>query len=179
MLTAAVHGRPVPRGLEHRRRVDTHHVARARGKRSTPGNPAGAPRKPQTHAAKTSADRMTADEEGAILRQEPSGVKNDFLLEYVVTSTIDTTCTMWGINTSHDREVYDGQMELCGSSTFDLRSLEHSTILYETSTVRANEFTKATSPHTPPVSTPLLGFAFNPSDSHYIAARSTRTLLKF
>ncbi|KAF8527220.1 hypothetical protein JB92DRAFT_3107739 [Gautieria morchelliformis] len=44
-----------------------------RGKRARPGNPVVAPRKPQTRAAKTSADRMAADEEGAILSQEPSG----------------------------------------------------------------------------------------------------------
>ncbi|KIJ49380.1 hypothetical protein M422DRAFT_74518 [Sphaerobolus stellatus SS14] len=107
---------------------------------------------------------------------------------HIVTSSIDTTCTVWDINTSsaitqliaHDREVYDvawlpnstdvftsvgadGSLRL-----FDLRSLEHSTILYEASTVRAKE-SKAGSPQNRPMSTPLLRIAFNPADSHYIA----------
>ena len=69
----------------------------------------------------------------------------------VVTSSIDTTCTVWNIDTStaitqliaHDREVYDvawlpGSTDIFVSvgadgslRAFDLRSLEHSTILYE------------------------------------------------
>ena len=115
---------------------------------------------------------------------------NTILPSHIVTSSIDTTCTVWDINTStaitqliaHDREVYDvawlpastdvftsvgadGSLRL-----FDLRSLEHSTILYEASTVRAKENAKSTSPQTRPASTPLLRIAFNPSDSHYIAS---------
>ncbi|KAF8588625.1 WD40 repeat-like protein [Ramaria rubella] len=114
---------------------------------------------------------------------------NTLLPSHIVTSSIDTTCTVWDINTStaitqliaHDREVYDvawlpnstdvftsvgadGSLRL-----FDLRSLEHSTILYEASTVRAKETSKSTSPQNRPVSTPLLRIAFNPADSHYIA----------
>ncbi|KAF8495357.1 hypothetical protein JB92DRAFT_3126481 [Gautieria morchelliformis] len=52
-----------------------------RGKRARPGNPVVAPRKPQTRAAKTSADRMAADEEGAILSQEPSGVERALFIK--------------------------------------------------------------------------------------------------
>lgn len=67
------------------------------------------------------------------------------------TSSIDTTCTIWDINTqtartqliAHDREVFDlafsrgtdvfASVGADGSvRLFDLRSLEHSTIIYET-----------------------------------------------
>ncbi|GAA5842521.1 hypothetical protein JCM3766R1_002617 [Sporobolomyces carnicolor] len=70
---------------------------------------------------------------------------------HIVTSSIDTTCTVWDISTgapvtqliAHDREVYDvawspASREVFASvgadgsvRMFDLRSLEHSTILYE------------------------------------------------
>ncbi|KAM0755953.1 WD40 repeat-like protein [Meredithblackwellia eburnea MCA 4105] len=70
---------------------------------------------------------------------------------HIVTSSIDTTCTIWDISTSHpitqliahDREVYDvswspqspnvfASVGADGSvRMFDLRSLDHSTILYE------------------------------------------------
>ncbi|KAF8512189.1 hypothetical protein JB92DRAFT_3117363 [Gautieria morchelliformis] len=56
-----------------------------RGKQSMRGKPAVAPRKPQTRAAKTTADRMVADEEAAILRQEPSGYT--FYLQHHLLST--------------------------------------------------------------------------------------------
>ncbi|KAJ2725331.1 hypothetical protein GGI07_001339 [Coemansia sp. Benny D115] len=69
----------------------------------------------------------------------------------VITSSIDTTCTVWDIETqqaktqliAHDREVFDvsfvsGSKDVFASAgadgsirMFDLRSLEHSTILYE------------------------------------------------
>ncbi|CAO3619537.1 unnamed protein product [Mucor fragilis] len=69
----------------------------------------------------------------------------------VVTSSIDTTCTVWNVETSqaktqliaHDSDVYDvafmhGSADTFASvgadgsvRLFDLRSLEHSTILYE------------------------------------------------
>jgi DDB1- and CUL4-associated factor 7 len=71
----------------------------------------------------------------------------------IITSSIDTTCTIWDIPTltaktqliAHDKEVYD--VRFCANSTdvfvscgadgsvrmFDLRSLEHSTIIYEPS----------------------------------------------
>lgn len=69
----------------------------------------------------------------------------------IITSSIDTTCTIWDIPTltaktqliAHDKEVYDVRFcansvdvfVTCGSDgsvrMFDLRSLEHSTIIYE------------------------------------------------
>lgn len=69
----------------------------------------------------------------------------------IITSSIDTTCTIWDIPTltaktqliAHDREVFDvrfcaGSVDVfvsCGADgsvrMFDLRSLEHSTIIYE------------------------------------------------
>ncbi|KAI7834244.1 WD40-repeat-containing domain protein [Kickxella alabastrina] len=69
----------------------------------------------------------------------------------IITSSIDTTCTVWDIETqqaktqliAHDREVFDvsfvsGSQDVFASAgadgsirMFDLRSLEHSTILYE------------------------------------------------
>ncbi|KAJ3724934.1 WD40 repeat-like protein [Lentinula guzmanii] len=108
----------------------------------------------------------------------------------IVTSSIDTTCTVWNIDTSaavtqliaHDREVYD--VAWLPTSTdifvsvgadgslraFDLRSLEHSTILYETPAPK-NVPPPSVSPSTsarPPTS-PLLRIAFNPSDSNYMS----------
>ncbi|KAG0746690.1 hypothetical protein G6F57_009560 [Rhizopus arrhizus] len=70
----------------------------------------------------------------------------------IVTSSIDTTCTVWNVETNqaktqliaHDSDVYDvafmhGSADTFASvgadgsvRLFDLRSLEHSTILYET-----------------------------------------------
>lgn len=69
----------------------------------------------------------------------------------IITSSIDTTCTIWDIPTltaktqliAHDKEVYDVRFMCnsvdvfasCGADgsvrMFDLRSLEHSTIIYE------------------------------------------------
>lgn len=71
----------------------------------------------------------------------------------IITSSIDTTCTIWDIPSltaktqliAHDKEVYDvrfcaGSVDVfvsCGQDgsvrMFDLRSLEHSTIIYEPS----------------------------------------------
>lgn len=72
----------------------------------------------------------------------------------IITSSIDTTCTIWDIPSltaktqliAHDKEVYD--VRFCAQSVdvfvscgqdgsvrmFDLRSLEHSTIIYEPTT---------------------------------------------
>jgi len=108
----------------------------------------------------------------------------------IVTSSIDTTCTVWNIENStaitqliaHDREVYDvawlpGSTDIFVSvgadgslRAFDLRSLEHSTILYETPAPK-NVPPPSTSPSTsarPPTS-PLLRIAFNPADSNYMS----------
>lgn len=107
-----------------------------------------------------------------------------------MTSSIDTTCTVWNIDTSsaitqliaHDREVYDvawlpGSTDIFVSvgadgslRAFDLRSLEHSTILYETPAPK-NLPPPSTSPSStarPPTS-PLLRIAFNPADSNYMS----------
>ncbi|KAF7965742.1 hypothetical protein HWV62_42016 [Athelia sp. TMB] len=108
----------------------------------------------------------------------------------VVTSSIDTTCTVWNIDTAtaitqliaHDREVYDvawlpGSTDIFVSvgadgslRAFDLRSLEHSTILYETPAPK-NVPPPSASPSAsarPPTS-PLLRIAFNPLDSNYMS----------
>jgi len=88
------------------------------------------------------------------------------------TSSIDTTCTIWNIETqqvktqliAHDKEVYDiafargtdvfASVGADGSvRMFDLRNLEHSTIIYET-----------------PGLTPLLRLNWNKQDPNYLAA---------
>eukprot|EP00286_Rhodomonas_abbreviata_P000076 CAMPEP_0181288472 /NCGR_PEP_ID=MMETSP1101-20121128/349_1 /TAXON_ID=46948 /ORGANISM="Rhodomonas abbreviata, Strain Caron Lab Isolate" /LENGTH=338 /DNA_ID=CAMNT_0023392593 /DNA_START=131 /DNA_END=1147 /DNA_ORIENTATION=- len=89
--------------------------------------------------------------------------------------SIDTTCTIWDINAmapktqliAHDKEVYDlafacgkdifGTVGADGSlRMFDLRSLEHSTILYES-----------------PDLSPLLKISWNKQDPNYIATIHT------
>lgn len=86
------------------------------------------------------------------------------------TASIDTTCTIWDIEKetvftqliAHDKEVYDisfssdrnlfASVGADGSARqFDLRNLEHSTVLYETRT-----------------SQPLLKLAWNLKDPHYV-----------
>lgn len=86
------------------------------------------------------------------------------------TASIDTTCTIWDIEKNHvytqliahDKEVYDisfsdqnvfASVGADGSArTFDLRSLEHSTVLFETEN-----------------NLPLLKLAWNRLDSNYVA----------
>jgi WD repeat-containing protein 68 len=105
----------------------------------------------------------------------------------VVTSSIDTTCTVWNIDTStaitqliaHDREVYDvawlpGSTDIFVSvgadgslRAFDLRSLEHSTILYETPAPKSGPPATSASSRLP--TSPLLRIAFNPADSNYMS----------
>lgn len=87
------------------------------------------------------------------------------------TCSIDTTCTMWDVVKgvpktqliAHDKEVYDiafacgkdvfGTVGADGSlRMFDLRALEHSTILYES-----------------PSLSPLLRIAWNKQDPNYLA----------
>ena len=103
----------------------------------------------------------------------------------VGTSSIDTTCTIWGLETgqplgrvnlvaghvktqliAHDKEVYDIAFSRAGGGRdmfasvgadgsvrmFDLRHLEHSTIIYED-----------------PTHTPLLRLAWNKQDPNYLA----------
>jgi len=108
----------------------------------------------------------------------------------IVTSSIDTTCTVWNIETAsavtqliaHDREVYDAAW--LPSSTdifvsvgadgslraFDLRSLEHSTILYETPTPKPTSLAAISAAAAGrPATAPLLRIAFNPADANYMA----------
>ncbi|CAG8607312.1 2041_t:CDS:2 [Diversispora eburnea] len=102
-----------------------------------------------------------------------------------VTSSIDTTCTVWNIETrqaktqliAHDREVYDvafvsGTTEVFASvgadgsvRMFDLRNLEHSTIIYETVMPHHSQ----TSISHPPQPSPLLRLCFNKIDPNYLA----------
>lgn len=115
----------------------------------------------------------------------------------IVTSSIDTTCTVWDISSgtaitqliAHDREVYD----VCWSSasrdvfasvgadgsvrTFDLRSLDHSTILFESqppvAAASSSSRRNGTSSASPPAPVgPLLRLKFNSADPNYIAVSS-------
>lgn len=110
----------------------------------------------------------------------------------IVTSSIDTTCTIWDLPTrtaltqliAHDREVYDvdwcpGSADVFASvgadssvRVFDLRNLEHSTIIYETamppvagqhSDGRSDMYGHNGS------AMPLLRISFNPWDANYLA----------
>ncbi|KAJ5108055.1 hypothetical protein N7456_004730 [Penicillium angulare] len=117
----------------------------------------------------------------------------------IITSSIDTTCTIWDIPTltaktqliAHDKEVFD--VRFCANSVdvfvscgadgsvrmFDLRSLEHSTIIYEPSD--KTEIKPVMSPGNaspsgpsqagswPP---PLLRIAASPHDAHLLATFS-------
>lgn len=100
----------------------------------------------------------------------------------IITSSIDTTCTIWDIPTltaktqliAHDKEVFDvrfcaGSVDTfvsCGADgsvrMFDLRSLEHSTIIYEPSE-KGDRVSPANSPgspqHTMSYAPPLLRLA--------------------
>ncbi|KAF2102527.1 WD40 repeat-like protein [Rhizodiscina lignyota] len=115
----------------------------------------------------------------------------------IITSSIDTTCTIWDIPTltaktqliAHDKEVFDvrflaGSVDIFGSCgadgsvrMFDLRSLEHSTIIYEPAEKSPSDREKTGSPNppsspsksaltTPP---PLLRLAASPHDFHLLA----------
>lgn len=120
---------------------------------------------------------------------------NAFNPAMVVTSSIDTTCTVWDVNQhvavtqliAHDKEVYDVEwlpnspaqifvsVGADGSlRAFDLRSLEHSTILYESPAPPATSSTAAaaTSAGGAQASGGLVKIAFNPSDPNYLATFS-------
>ena len=91
----------------------------------------------------------------------------------IVTSSIDTTATVWDLETmksktqiiAHDKEAYDVEFRPGGNDVFatvgndgslrifDLRDMEHSHIVYET-----------------PTAAPLLRLGWNKQDSHYVAA---------
>ncbi|KAF2867243.1 WD40-repeat-containing domain protein [Massariosphaeria phaeospora] len=116
----------------------------------------------------------------------------------IITSSIDTTCTIWDIPTltaktqliAHDKEVFDvrfcaGSVDVfvsCGADgsvrMFDLRSLEHSTIIYEPSEKNAGDGSGKGSPgrmsptkaqQTMSYAPPLLRLAASPHDSHLLA----------
>ncbi|EZF75707.1 hypothetical protein H105_02887 [Trichophyton soudanense CBS 452.61] len=108
----------------------------------------------------------------------------------IITSSIDTTCTIWDIPTltaktqliAHDKEVYD--VRFCANSVdvfvscgadgsvrmFDLRSLEHSTIIYEPSEKHdkgsPGDLSPGQSSVWPP---PLQRIAASPHDAHLLA----------
>ncbi|KAJ5895148.1 hypothetical protein N7495_006839 [Penicillium taxi] len=126
----------------------------------------------------------------------------------IITSSIDTTCTIWDIPTltaktqliAHDKEVFD--VRFCANSVdvfvscgadgsvrmFDLRSLEHSTIIYEpsdktdpkrssnTKLLEAVMNSGNSSPSGPSQSgifpPPLLRIAASPHDAHLLATFS-------
>lgn len=97
---------------------------------------------------------------------------NETDLSLVGTSSIDTTCTVWDIETqqaktqliAHDKEVYDFAFAARGTDIFasvgadgslrlfDLRSLDHSTIIYESQDM-----------------TPLLRLRWNTKNPNYLA----------
>ncbi|KAK4136283.1 WD40 repeat-like protein, partial [Trichocladium antarcticum] len=112
----------------------------------------------------------------------------------IITSSIDTTCTIWDIPSltaktqliAHDKEVYD--VRFCAQSVdvfvscgqdgsvrmFDLRSLEHSTIIYEPTGKEERDpnggrisptLAQQTMSHAPP----LLRLATSPHDHHLLA----------
>ncbi|KAI8919044.1 hypothetical protein PhCBS80983_g01871 [Powellomyces hirtus] len=114
----------------------------------------------------------------------------------VITCSIDTTCTVWDISTqqaktqliAHDREVYDvafsrgndvfASVGADGSlRMFDLRNLEHSTILYEAGPVPIEARVPPSANFTPEAAgtdiLPLLRLSWNKQDPNYIATFQT------
>jgi len=119
----------------------------------------------------------------------------------IVTSSIDTTCTIWDLPSrtaltqliAHDREVYDvdwcpGSADVFASvgadgsvRVFDLRSLEHSTIIYETGNPAPTSGSSGGGGNNGDgsrpgsgmsnniIAAPLLRIAFNPWDANYLA----------
>ncbi|KAL8756290.1 MAG: hypothetical protein Q9184_004552 [Pyrenodesmia sp. 2 TL-2023] len=116
----------------------------------------------------------------------------------IITSSIDTTCTIWDIPTltaktqliAHDKEVFD--VRFCANSVdvfvscgadgsvrmFDLRSLEHSTIIYEPSekadksSSSPGNVSPTTAQQTMSYAPPLLRLAASPHDAHLLATFS-------
>jgi WD repeat-containing protein 68 len=112
----------------------------------------------------------------------------------IITSSIDTTCTIWDIPSltaktqliAHDKEVYD--VRFCANSTdvfvscgqdgsvrmFDLRSLEHSTIIYEPNAkderdANGARMSPTLAQQTMSTPQPLLRLATSPHDTHLLA----------
>lgn len=112
----------------------------------------------------------------------------------IITSSIDTTCTIWDIPSltaktqliAHDKEVYD--VRFCANSVdvfvscgqdgsvrmFDLRSLEHSTIIYEPTAKdekdpNGGRISPTLAQQTMTNPPPLLRLATSPHDTHLLA----------
>ncbi|KAH7166293.1 WD40-repeat-containing domain protein [Dactylonectria macrodidyma] len=112
----------------------------------------------------------------------------------IITSSIDTTCTIWDIPSltaktqliAHDKEVYD--VRFCAKSVdvfvscgqdgsvrmFDLRSLEHSTIIYEPTgkeerDANGGRISPTLAQQTMANPPPLLRLATSPHDTHLLA----------
>ncbi|KAI8714119.1 hypothetical protein NCS52_01131300 [Fusarium sp. LHS14.1] len=112
----------------------------------------------------------------------------------IITSSIDTTCTIWDIPSltaktqliAHDKEVYD--VRFCAKSVdvfvscgqdgsvrmFDLRSLEHSTIIYEPTGKEERDpnggrISPTLAQQTMANPPPLLRLATSPHDTHLLA----------
>ncbi|KAI1338381.1 WD40-repeat-containing domain protein [Xylariaceae sp. FL0016] len=112
----------------------------------------------------------------------------------IITSSIDTTCTIWDIPSltaktqliAHDKEVYD--VRFCANSVdvfvscgqdgsvrmFDLRSLEHSTIIYEPTSkddrdANGGRISPTLAQQTMTNAPPLLRLATSPHDTHLLA----------
>jgi WD repeat-containing protein 68 len=121
----------------------------------------------------------------------------------IITSSIDTTCTIWDIPTltaktqliAHDKEVFD--VRFCSNSVdvfvscgadgsvrmFDLRSLEHSTIIYEPAEKndKCKTFEKRPSKIGKPANTKSTAgspSASSPSKSNNAAMAPTQPLLR-
>ncbi|KAG9243646.1 WD40-repeat-containing domain protein [Calycina marina] len=116
----------------------------------------------------------------------------------IITSSIDTTCTIWDIPTltaktqliAHDKEVFD--VRFCANSVdvfvscgadgsvrmFDLRSLEHSTIIYEPTAKDDKDgspggrISPTLAQQTMSYAPPLLRLAASPHDAHLLATFS-------
>ncbi|KAI0121176.1 WD40-repeat-containing domain protein [Xylariales sp. AK1849] len=112
----------------------------------------------------------------------------------IITSSIDTTCTIWDIPSltaktqliAHDKEVYD--VRFCANSVdvfvscgqdgsvrmFDLRSLEHSTIIYEPTgkddrDSNGGRISPTLAQQTMSNAPPLMRLATSPHDTHLLA----------
>ncbi|VDB95940.1 unnamed protein product [Peniophora sp. CBMAI 1063] len=142
----------------------------------------------QLKAALSGQAKVQANQSGGALAPLTNFSWNEKQPSLIVTSSIDTTCTVWNIDTqsaltqliAHDREVYDvawlpGSTDIFVSvgadgslRAFDLRSLEHSTILYETPAPKVAVPASPSASSRPP-SSPLLRIAFNPNDANYMS----------
>ncbi|TPX49929.1 hypothetical protein SeLEV6574_g01196 [Synchytrium endobioticum] len=128
---------------------------------------------------------------------------NEIDTHVIITSSVDTTCTVWDLNTqqaktqliAHDKEVYDvafsGGADVFASvgadgsvRMFDLRALDHSTIIYETTAQQpipsSGDSDRTLTPlplhpHPPDAALslpnpPLLKLSWNKQDPNYIAS---------